>query len=108
LYGTDFPTQRASYNARLSVNQPIIYEGRKASVRPVVLAYTGSGGKDAYQEYYSGDMVYGNVREYFPNGYTWWYMKQLLGGRFSQMKGGEYHMDTRSKQGWAPHVNYPI
>jgi hypothetical protein len=58
-----------------------------------VLAYT-SDSYDSYQEYFSGDYVYGNTREFFPSGYTWWNMKGVIGGRKSQLVGGKYHMDA--------------
>ena len=106
IYNTDYPTQRASYNVRTTADQPIIYQGRRATVKPVVLATTNSN--DAYQQYYSGDMAYGNVREYFPCGYTWWNMKQVIGGRYSKLLGGQYHMDTAEGGGWASNVLYPI
>ena len=88
---SDFPTKRASYDNREEANQNIIYQNKRARISPIVLAYTGGG--DAYQEYYSGDMSYGNVREYYPPGYTWWFLKQTLGGRYSSLSQGPYHMD---------------
>ncbi|MBR4315784.1 MAG: hypothetical protein IKP65_02260, partial [Alphaproteobacteria bacterium] len=88
----DYPIERASYLQREKTDQPIIYAGRRCTVPPQILAATDDGA-DSYQEYYSGDLVYGQVKEYFPSGYTWWFMKQVLGGRYTSHKGGKYHMD---------------
>ena len=97
-YSSEFPTYRASYSQREIDNQPIIYKGRRAVISPQVLACT-SCTRDSYQTYFSGDLVYGNVKEYFPSGYTWWFMKQLLGGRITENKGGWYHMDDGGRVG---------
>ena len=94
-YG-EYPTLRASYDQRETQDQPIIFQGRRAMIRPVVLAWTDDD-RDSFQSYYSGDLVYGNVREYFPSGYTWWYMQQLLGGRVTLHHGGRFHMDDTKK-----------
>lgn len=99
----DYPTKRASYEHREEKTQNIIYRNKKSVITPVVLAYTG--GSDAYQEFYSGDLSYGNVREYFPPGYTWWWLKQCLGGRYSTLSQGTYHMD--GGRGWLPNCLYP-
>lgn len=99
----DYPTTRASYEHREEKTQNIIYRNKKAVITPVVLAYTNGG--DAYQEYYSGDLSYGNVREYYPPGYTWWWLKQCLGGRYTTWSQGPYHMDGGS--GWLPNCVYP-
>lgn len=88
----EYPTMRASYDQREMQDQPIIFQGRRAMIRPIVLAKTDDN-RDSFQAYYSGDLVYGNVREYFPSGYTWWFMKQLLGGRVTTHLGGRFHMD---------------
>ena len=96
---SDYPTLRASYNQRQSLNQPIIYQGRRATVPSQVLATTIDG-TDSYQQYYSGDPGYGQVKEYFPSGYTWWYMKQVLGGRVTNHSGGHYHMDDKTSAGY--------
>ena len=98
-YATDYPTYRASYYQRQSVNQPIIYHGRRATIPSMVLAATDDG-SDSYQQYYSGDPTYGQVKEYFPSGYTWWYMKQVLGGRHTEHLGGHYHMDDKTSAGY--------
>ena len=90
---SDYINKRASYNQRQIVDQPIIWHGRKAMVPTQVLAYT-SDGVDSYQEYFSGDYVYGHTREFFPSGYTWWNMKGVIGGRKSLLQGGKYHMDA--------------
>ena len=89
-----YPVLRASYDDRQNANQAVIYQGRKSKVSSVVLASTDDG-RDSYQDYYSGDMAYGVVRQHFPSGYTWWYMKQTLGGRFTHRNGGTYHMDDK-------------
>lgn len=93
----DYPTMRASYDQRESVTQPIIWHGRRSTISPQVLAATDDG-RDSYQTYFSGDYVYGNVREYFPSGYTWWMLKNILGGRYTDNKGGGYHMDDGGTQ----------
>jgi hypothetical protein len=85
---------RASYNLRETVDQPIIYQGRRCTTPPIVLAYT-DGKADSYQEYNSKDMSYGRLREYFPSGYTWWFMHQVMGGRSTSLSGGTYHMDDK-------------
>ena len=92
-YSGDYPTYRASYDQREKQNQPIIWQGRKSVISPQVLAVTDGDHEDAYQTYFSGDLVYGNVREYFPSGYTWWMLKNVIGGRYTSHKGGDYHMD---------------
>lgn len=99
-YAGQYPTRRASYNLRQSADQPIIYKGRKSVIDSVVLATTDDG-VDSYQDYYSGDMVYGIVREHFPSGYTWWFMKQVLGGRVTKHTSGTYHMDDAPGTGEA-------
>ena len=88
----DYPIERASYDQREKIDQNIIYRGRRAVISPIVIGMTDDG-RDSFQRYYSGDLVYGSVLEYFPSGYTWWYMKQLLGGRYTDHCGGHYHMD---------------
>ena len=92
LNSGQYPALRASYNKRQEMNQPIIYQGKRCVISPVVLATTDDD-VDSYQDYNSGDLVYGMVREHFPSGYTWWYMKQVLGGRYTRHPGGTYHMD---------------
>ena len=91
-YTGEYPTMRASYELRESADQNIIYKGRRATISPVVLASTDDG-HDSYQTYFSGDLVYGNVKEFFPSGYTWWHLKNVIGGRYTLNKGGHYHMD---------------
>lgn len=98
LSQNDYPTIRASYEEREKYNQNIVYRNRRSTISPVVLAY--SGGQDAWQEFYSGDMGIGNVREYFPPGYTWWFLKQTLGGRYTNWTQGQYHMDGGSGMGF--------
>lgn len=88
----DYPILRASYDQREEVNQNIIYRNRRATISPIVIGMTDDT-RDSFQRYYSGDLVYGYVCEYFPSGYTWWFMKQLLGGRYTDHVGGHYHMD---------------
>ena len=92
-YSGDYPTYRASYDQREKQDQPIIWQGRKSVISPQVLAVTDGDHEDSYQTYFSGDLVYGNVREYFPSGYTWWMLKNVIGGRYTSHKGGDYHMD---------------
>ena len=94
----DYPSFRASYSQREDVSQPIIYKGRRSVIPPVVLACTDCG-RDSFQKYKSGDEVYGVVTEYFPSGYTWWFMKQKLGGRLTENLGGKYHMDDGGRDG---------
>ena len=91
-YDRDYPTYRASYDQREIQDQPIIFEGRRAVISPQVLASTDDG-RDTYQTYFSGDLVYGNVKEYFPSGYTWWMLKNVIGGRYTLNQGGYYHLD---------------
>lgn len=88
----DYPLLRASFEKREEQTSPIIYQNRMARISPVVLAAVDTG-RDAFQAYYSGDLVYGVVREYYPPGYTWWFLKQVLGGRYSNCTAGAYHMD---------------
>lgn len=95
---TDYNTLRASYNLRQSATQPIIWTNKKARVPIQVLAMTDDG-TDSYQEYFSGDYTYGNVRQFFPSGYTWWYMHNTLGGRLTSNSGGRFHMDDGGKEG---------
>ncbi len=97
-YTGEYPTYRASYQQREKVDQPIIYKGRRCVLKPVVLASTDDG-RDSYQTYFSGDLVYGNVKEYFPSGYTWWHLKNVIGGRCTDNKGGMYHIDDGGKDG---------
>lgn len=101
----DYPVLRASFDKREQQDQLIVYRGKRATVDPIILATT-FGYADAYVEYNSGDLSIGNVREFYPNGYTWWYMKQMIGGRISTCTGGEYHMDSQGGQGgpvdWPP------
>ena len=92
-YSGDYPTYRASYDQREKQDQPIIWQGRKSVISPQVLAVTDGDHEDSYQTYFSGDLVYGNVREYFPSGYTWWMLKNVIGGRYTNHSGGDYHMD---------------
>ena len=100
----EYPTFRASYDQREMQDQPIIFQGKRAMIKPIVLAMTDDN-RDSFQSYYSGDIVYGNVREYFPSGYTWWYMQQVLGGRVTMHEGGRYHMDdTKETNESAGHV----
>lgn len=99
----DYQVNRASYKDRTSADQNIIFRNKKATISPIVLAYTG--GADAYQEYYSGDLSYGNVRQYYPPGFTWWFQNQCLGGRCSDLTQGQYHMDGGI--GWAPSCCWP-
>ena len=96
-YSGDYPTYRASYDQREVQDQPIIWQGRRSTIAPQVLACTDDG-RDSFQTYFSGDYVYGNVREYFPSGYTWWMLKNTLGGRYTDNLGGGYHMDDGGKQ----------
>lgn len=97
-YERDYPTYRASYDQREIQDQPIIWEGRRSVISPQVLASTDDG-RDTYQTYFSGDLVYGNVKEYFPSGYTWWMLKGVIGGRCTENKGGYYHLDDGGKYG---------
>jgi len=98
-YNRDYPTFRASYDQREIQDQPIIFEGRRAVISPQVLASTDDG-RDTYQTYFSGDLVYGNVKEYFPSGYTWWMLKNVIGGRYTLNKGGYYHLDDGGLVGY--------
>lgn len=100
-YSGDYPVFRASYDQRESQDQPIIWNGRRSVIAPQVLACVNDEGgpRDSFQTYFSGDLVYGNVREYFPSGYTWWMMKNVIGGRITQNLGGWYHMDDGGKVG---------
>ena len=92
--GSEYPVRRASYDDRLSINQNIVWSGHRSVISPTVLASTDDG-VDSYQVYFSGDARYGNVREYFPSGYTWWFMHQQLGGRYTTHQEGKYHMDDQ-------------
>lgn len=103
-YQNDYMTFRASYDNRKTADQQTTYYGKKCIVEPIVLAATDCG-KDAYQEFYSGDLQYGNVRKYYPPGYTWWFLKQCLGGRCTDRTQGQYHMDGGS--GWAFNCVWP-
>lgn len=87
----DFPTYRASYEDRTTQDQHIIYKGFKPKIPFIVFATTN--GHDSYQSYNSADDMFKIVKQYFPTGYTWWYMKQLMGGRFTTHSLGYYHMD---------------
>lgn len=89
----DFPVLRASFDKRQERDQLIVYNGKRATVDPIILATTDTTGDDAYVEYNSGDLAIGNVREFYPNGYTWWFMKQVIGGRYSTLDGGRGHME---------------
>ena len=91
---TDYPQLRASFEQRERVDRPIVYQHRRPTVQPVVLAVTDDF-EDSYVKYLVPEgIISDEVREYYPSGYTWWYMNQYLGGRGTACEGGPYHMDN--------------
>ena len=94
----DFPRMRASYAQREEDNVPRYISKGHCRVPSVILAANDSG-IDSYVQFWSGDYEWGTVREYYPPGMSWWWLNQLIGGRYSDLTGGNYHMDGTEADG---------
>lgn len=93
----DYPTKRASYEAREVADIPR-YNSRGHCRVPSVILAANDNGIDSHVQFWSGDYEWGTVREYYPPGMSWWWLNKVIGGRYSDLTGGRYHMDGNSPQ----------
>lgn len=97
-YQGDFPRSRASYEKREEDGIPRYISKAHCRVPSVILAANDSG-IDSHVQFWSGDYEWGTVREYYPPGMSWWWLNQLIGGKYSDLTGGNYHMDGTEADG---------
>ncbi len=99
---SDFPRRRASYEKRTEPEVPRYISRGHCRVPSVILAANDSG-IDSHVQFWSGDYEWGTVREYYPPGLSWWWLNGLLGGRYSDLTGGNYHMDGIEEYAGTPY-----
>lgn len=96
--GGDFPRTRATYEDRLSDAVPR-YSPKGHCRADAVIRAANDTGVDSFVQFWSGDYSWGSVREYYPPGLSWWWLNNVIGGRYSDNTGGQFHMDSGSKSG---------
>lgn len=91
--GEDYPRMRASYEKRTTADVPR-YSLTTSCRCDGLLRAANDTGNDAYVQFWSGDYEWGSVREYYPPGLSWWWLNDVLGGRYSPNTDGQYHMEA--------------
>ena len=91
----DYPRFRASYEQREKPEIPRYVRATACRVPSTILA-ANENGVDSFVQFWSGDDEIGAVREYYPPGLSWWWLNQVIGGKYSDLTGGHYHMDDGS------------